>query len=225
MFLNNCIIPKKNNVGKIRTGILGGFQGKVGTVIGSTWRGEDIMRALPKKSSKNPTELQKIQRIKFKTVNEFLNPLRAPLNKYFGNDIGKKSRYNMATSYHITNAVEVTADAIQILYPRVLVSKGTLFGFQNLTVAVSETDLELKWDDNSIFGNAKAEDTVNVLCYNEEQNVFFVFENAAIRGGLSATVSLPQSLVGYEVIVYAFLYDKVSNTASNSVYLGSVALG
>ena len=59
-------------------------------------------------------------------------------------------------------------------------------------------------DDNSIFGNAKAEDTVNVLCYNEEQNVFFVFENAAIRGGLSATVSLPQSLVGYEVIVYAF---------------------
>ena len=50
----------------------------------------------------------------------------------------------MATSYHITNAVEVTADAIQILYPRVLVSKGTLFGFQ-ITVAVSETDLELKW--------------------------------------------------------------------------------
>ena len=105
-------------MGKIRTGILGGFQGKVGTVIGSTWRGEDIMRALPKKSSKNPTELQKIQRIKFKTVSEFLNPLRAPLNKYFGNDIGKKSRYNMATSYHITNAVEVTADAIQILYPK-----------------------------------------------------------------------------------------------------------
>ena len=125
-------------MGKIRTGILGGFQGKVGTVIGSTWRGEDIMRALPKKSSKNPTELQKIQRIKFKTVSEFLNPLRAPLNKYCGNDIGKKSRYNMATSYHITNALELVDDVIQIVYPRVLVSKGTLFGFQNLSVTVSE---------------------------------------------------------------------------------------
>ena len=63
-------------MGKFRNGILGGFQGKVGTVIGSTWRGEDIMRALPKKVAKRPTELQLLQRIKFKAVSEFLNPLR-----------------------------------------------------------------------------------------------------------------------------------------------------
>ena len=40
-------------MGKIKTGILGGFQGKVGTVIGSTWRGESIMRALPKNSGES----------------------------------------------------------------------------------------------------------------------------------------------------------------------------
>ena len=212
-------------MGKIRTGILGGFQGKVGTVIGSNWRGEDIMRALPKKSRKSPTELQRIQRMKFKTVSEFLNPLRATLNMYFGNDNGKKSKYNLATSYHITNALEVVDEAVQIIYPRVLVSKGTLFGFQNLSVTVSETDLELKWDDNAIFGNAKPEDTVNVVCYNEEQNVFFVFENVAQRSALTAMVSLPQNLVGYDVMAYAFLYDSTSKTASNSDYLGNLALG
>jgi len=52
-------------MGKIKTGILGGFQGKVGTVIGSTWRGESIMRALPKTAAKAPTESQRIQRLKF----------------------------------------------------------------------------------------------------------------------------------------------------------------
>jgi len=210
-------------VGKIKTGILGGFQGKVGTVIGSTWRGESIMRALPKTAAKAPTESQRIQRLKFKAVSEFLNPLRSTLSTYFGNDTGVKSKYNMATSYHITNAVEVTEQGTQILYPRVLVAKGTLFGFQNLTTTQSETVITLNWEDNTVFGNAKAEDTVNVVCYIEEVNTFYVFEGIANRDGLTASVTLPQNFLGYNVEVYAFLYDTVSKTSSNSVYLGNIA--
>ena len=210
-------------MGKIKTGILGGFQGKVGTVIGSTWRGESIMRALPKTAAKAPTESQRIQRLKFKAVSEFLNPLRTTLSTYFGNDTGVKSKYNMATSYHITNAVEITEQGTQILYPRVLVAKGTLFGFQNLTTTQSETVITLNWEDNAVFDNAKAEDTVNVVCYIEEVNTFYVFESIANRDGLTASVTLPQNFLGYNVEVYAFLYDKVSKTSSNSVYLGSIA--
>ena len=210
-------------MGKIETGILGGFQGKVGTVIGSTWRGESIMRALPKTAAKAPTESQRIQRLKFKAVSEFLNPLRSTLSTYFGNDTGVKSKYNMATSYHITNAVEITEQGTQILYPRVLVAKGTLFGFQNLTTTPSETVITLNWEDNTVFGNAKAEDTVNVVCYIEEVNTFYVFESIANRDGLTASVTLPQNFLGYNVEVYAFLYDKVSKPSSNSVYLGSIA--
>ena len=208
-------------MGKIKTGILGGFQGKVGTVIGSTWRGESIMRALPKTAAKAPTESQRIQRLKFKAVSEFLNPLRSTLSTYFGNDTGVKSKYNMATSYHITNAVEITEQGTQILYPRV--AKGTLFGFQNLTTTQSETVITLNWEDNTVFGNAKAEDTVNVVCYIEEVNTFYVFESIANRDGLTASVTLPQNFLGYNVEVYAFLYDTVSKTSSNSVYLGSIA--
>ena len=210
-------------MGKIKTGILGGFQGKVGTVIGSTWRGESIMRALPKTAAKAPTESQRIQRLKFKAVSEFLNPLRSTLSTYFGNDTGVKSKYNMATSYHITNAVEITEQGTQILYPRVLVAKGTLFGFQNLTTTPSETVITLNWEDNTVFGNAKAEDTVNVVCYIEEVNTFYVFEIIANRDGLTASLTLPQNFLGYNVEVYAFLYDTVSKTSSNSVYLGSIA--
>ncbi len=210
-------------MGKIKTGILGGFQGKVGTVIGSTWRGESIMRALPKTAAKAPTESQRIQRLKFKAVSEFLNPLRSTLSTYFGNDTGVKSKYNMATSYHITNAVEITEQGTQILYPRVLVAKGTLFGFQNLTTTQSETVITLNWEDNAVFGNAKAEDTVNVVCYIEEVNTFYVFESIANRDGLTASVTLPQNFLGYNVEVYAFLYDTVSKTSSNSVYLGNIA--
>jgi hypothetical protein len=36
-------------MGTFNKGILGGFSGKVGTVVGFNWRGLDVMRSLPKK--------------------------------------------------------------------------------------------------------------------------------------------------------------------------------
>jgi len=38
-------------MGTYNKGILGAFYGKVGTVVGSTWRGKDVMRSLPRKSN------------------------------------------------------------------------------------------------------------------------------------------------------------------------------
>jgi hypothetical protein len=35
-------------MGIIKQGILGGFSGKVGNVVGGTWKGIDYMRVLPK---------------------------------------------------------------------------------------------------------------------------------------------------------------------------------
>ena len=32
-------------------GILGGFSGKVGNVVGSRWRGKNIMRSLPQRGN------------------------------------------------------------------------------------------------------------------------------------------------------------------------------
>jgi hypothetical protein len=40
-------------MGTIKQGILGGFSGKVGTVIGGSWKGISYMRSIPQ-SVKNP---------------------------------------------------------------------------------------------------------------------------------------------------------------------------
>lgn len=47
---------------QIKKGILGGFSGKVGTVVGANWRGKDIIRSLQKSNNKAPTDLQLLQR-------------------------------------------------------------------------------------------------------------------------------------------------------------------
>ncbi|WP_231738005.1 hypothetical protein [Myroides odoratus] len=46
---------KKKTMAEIRVGILGSVSGKVGTVIGANWGGKNIIRGLPRKSSKKAT--------------------------------------------------------------------------------------------------------------------------------------------------------------------------
>ena len=41
---------------EIKKGILGGFSGKVGTVVGVNWRGRDIIKKKKKKSKRRSTD-------------------------------------------------------------------------------------------------------------------------------------------------------------------------
>ena len=45
-------------MGTINKGILGGFSGKVGTVIGGTWKGIDYMRSKSNRRSFVPSQKQ-----------------------------------------------------------------------------------------------------------------------------------------------------------------------
>jgi len=55
-------------MGHIRKGILGGFSGKVGTVVGASWKTTSYMRSLPKKGNNPRTLAQRRQRSKFALV-------------------------------------------------------------------------------------------------------------------------------------------------------------
>src|SRR5258706_2514256 len=64
---NHFLILKTSLMGKINkgSGILGGFSGTVGTVVGSNWRGIDTMRAVakPKKGRGSPAPIGQPNRI------------------------------------------------------------------------------------------------------------------------------------------------------------------
>ncbi|HEY9362527.1 MAG TPA: DUF6266 family protein, partial [Chitinophagaceae bacterium] len=55
-------------------GILGGFSGKVGTVIGGTWKGIDFMRSRANKRTFIPSQKQLDQQLKFAIMMRFLQP-------------------------------------------------------------------------------------------------------------------------------------------------------
>ncbi len=206
---------------EIKKGILGGFSGKVGTVVGVNWRGKDIIRSLPKKSKKRPTDLQLMQQIKFKKVIGFLQPIRPVLNLYFGNRVGLKSRYNIATSYTLSNALEMVNDLPVIVLERVLVSKGDLVGFLQPTIDTAGGDtFQMNWEDNSGQGNAQPSDLVNVICYCEELNSFEVFQSIETRNSMIIDIALPTYYNGKKVNFWAFLNSETKAMASTSIYLG-----
>jgi len=59
----------------ISKGILGGFSGTVGTVIGGNWNGIDYMRSLPTISNKSASQSQIEQRTKFAVGVRFMQAL------------------------------------------------------------------------------------------------------------------------------------------------------
>ena len=209
----------------ITKGILGGFSGKVGTVVGANFRGKDIIRSRPKKSGRKPTENQLLQQAKFKLVIQFLQPLKTIQNQYFGMGSGAKSRVNLAASYMLDNALLVVANVPELVYNKILITKGELAGFQNVvgTPAAGNT-VNFTWEDNSLQGNASATDVANVVCYNEELGNFEIYQAIATRADLAAQVILPPFYTGLDVHVWMYLNNAAEKSGCNSPYLGLLTI-
>ncbi|MBP1841691.1 DUF6266 family protein [Formosa algae] len=206
-------------------GILGGFSGKVGNVVGARWRGKDIMRSLPQRGKYTPSAKQEEQRAKFKIVIQFLTPLQEVLNLYFGNKQDDKSRFNLATSYHLKEAVVSTALGYEIDYAKVLISKGDLRGLNSGTLAAGAGQiLTLNWADNSGQGNASPFDELMVVAYAPDLNLFYSDLAVDTRDATTATVNLPAYMSTFEVEVWASFNKPETTLAAISTYLGRVTV-
>lgn len=210
-------------MGTYEQGILGAFSGLVGPVVGSSFRGKNVMRGKPKKSTKPPTVSQLAQRAKFSAVTKFLTPAKVVLSDYFAAPSGTRSRYNMAMSYHLQEAVEFDGTEAGIRYDKALFSKGTLLAPQNLTAVSAGGELKLNWVDNS-YGNALGTDKLMVVVFEPVTGFYEFFLEAGKRADASALVALPPYLAGAEVQCWAFMVALQGPLKSTSQYLGAITV-
>lgn len=206
---------------EIKKGVLGGFSGKVGPIVGVNWRGKNIIRSLPAASKKPPTENQLNQRFKFRAVANFLQPLQGIISKYYGNKTELKSRNNLAVSYMLKNAVSIDDYVAQILYDQVVITKGDLLGFQLLNLDTTSADeFDLTWEVNSPQVNSSPTDLVNFVGYCASNNTYLIHQEIATRETQMATISLPPGMTGKEIEVWMYLNDEKQTQASTSFYVG-----
>ncbi len=210
-------------MGTYSKGIIGAFSGKVGPVVGATWRGKDVMRSLPRKSTKPATQTQKLQREKFTMVTAFLAPINPIVKRYFGNDIGIKTRRNQAMSYLIKEAITYVDPELVWEYNKVLISRGELLGINEADVATGAgQSINITWTDNSGNGDALATDKLVVVVYEPTTKTTVYSLDAATRNLEVANVALPAYCSGLSVEVWATFAATDEKMWATSQYLGTV---
>ncbi len=212
-------------MGKISQGILGGFSGKVGNVIGGNWKGIDYMRVKPANVANPKTEGQVDQRTKFFTVLQFLQPLKDFVKIGYKNYAIKMTEFNSAMSYILKNGVTGLYPDYTIDYANALISRGSLAGALNGTAASSAAGaIDFTWDDNSGNGNAQATDKALILAYNKAKGEAIFVTDGTVRSAGTQTLTVPDDFSGEPVECFIAFISADGLSVANSKYIGSVTV-
>ncbi|MCD8183759.1 MAG: DUF6266 family protein [Bacteroides sp.] len=213
-------------MGKIQSGILGGFSGRVGTVVGSSWKTVHYMRALATSISNPRTEKQQSQRTKFALSLGFLKAITPFIRVGYKTMAQRQTEFNAAMSYIIKNAVSGSGLDLSVDYAKVLVSRGTLMPPFNASVEKSNGKLVFKWTDNTETGDAKATDVAMPLVYNKDKREAQYDTAAATRAEATAELLLPDNWADDGLEVYLEFASQNGNSVANSLHLlGSTGSG
>jgi len=204
-------------------GILGGFSGKVGTVIGACWKGIDYMRSIAANVTDAKTAAQLDQRAKFSAVIKFLRPLTAFLRFSFKSQAIRMSAFNAALAYNLKNAILGIYPGYEIDYEAALVSCGSLPGALNPTAeSVVAAKVAFTWEDNSLDADTKADDKVILLVYNPAKNQAINVVGTQTRADGMQVLSLPASFSGDNVECYISFIQNEGSEVSNSLWVASL---
>jgi len=213
-------------MGKISNGILGGFSGKVGTVVGGKWKNINYMRAKAASVTNRKTEGQMNQRTKFATTLKYLQPMTEVIRVGYQNYASNMTEFNSAMSYVLNNGLTGSYPDFSIDYSKALISRGTLAGAQGVSVMAGATNsLEFSWSDNSNDSSANATDKVIVVAYLESDGdspaeAVYVIEGAERSLG-AESVTLPDNFSGKSLETF-ISFVSTDGKVSNSAYVGSV---
>ena len=184
-------------MGKIKQGILGGFKGKVGTVIGSSWNGIAYMRGLAQ-SVKNPkTAGQTTQRGFFREVLDIAGQLsKEQLDFLFPTAPSKMTRHN-ALVKQLTEVAAVDGDVKSVDLGNInSLGNAATADLPDVAITAAGENLTISWDGATTERAENADEYPTVFVANvTKKKVFLVNSTAAL--GESGEVSFNVGLAAY----------------------------
>ncbi|NQX39973.1 hypothetical protein SAMN05421820_106375 [Pedobacter steynii] len=208
---------------RITKGLLGGFSGKIGAVVGYTLYGIDRMRSLPDRTAP-PTENELKNRSQFKLVQETLNPIKELLKLGFKDYWTVSGGTRGALSYNRQFAVKATEEGYEINPEHFKISGGSLPGLTGLKVLQeSEKFLSFHWNQESAPGGS-GYDQVMLLAIDLKGQKSCYECPGNFRSAGTGLLQLSEDLSGKEVDVYIGVLAKDRSVQSDSQYLGRIQL-
>ena len=208
-------------MGTFEKGILGGFSGKVGSVVGSKWNGIDVMRSHPGKRGKNSGSKKQLeQQARFKLMSDFLHPIQDLLNETFGLRAKGMTGINKALSFNVVQAIMGASPNFAIDYSKVQVSRGSLplVGSASCT-SPAAGKLTFTWVDVDV----EEGDLVFVVAYSPDRNRWIYLFDAAPRTAKTCTLDVT-GLSGSPMQTWLGIFSADGRKVSNSLYTGVVTV-
>jgi hypothetical protein len=217
------IIFKPFFMATFNNGILGGFSGKVGNVVGGKWKGIDYMRSRSGKRGNNPTPAQQTQQAKFKLAIQFLQPLTGLLSISFRDFAIEMTGINNAMRYLLANAIDGTYPALSINYQNVLISRGDLPNAGSPAATAAGSTVTFTWINNSGTGMANASDQAILVAYCADLKQVEWTMNTAQRVTETGVLPLP-GFAGMEVQTWIGFLSTDGRRIASSKYTGAFTL-
>lgn len=211
----------------IKQGILGGFNGKVGTVIGTTWKGRSVIRAIAQHVHNPRTEAQQAARARLALVSGFVSAVYTFVNEGFHTLADREAitSGNVAVRQNLAQAVSGSGTSVTLDYSRALLSMGSLLNVEtpSVTAAAAGHSVNVSWTNNAGVDTDVLDDDQVLLClYNPSRQASTYDMSSATRVDQAAVVTYPALWAGDTLYLYLSTQSADKSRISNSVMVGSV---
>ena len=211
-----------------KQGILGGFVGKVGTVVGYVWKGRNVMRSLAQHPRNPCTELQLAQRMRFTLVSRLVAACRGAINVGFANSAKDISAGNAAISANLDNG-SIVGEGIDLhfQFDKIVLSAGSHILPDAVSAApvADSHSIRVSWSDNSgVSPEVLTADRVVVCLYNPSCMASAYDTATATRGDEGLTITYPTLWVGDQAHLYLFATSPDGLLVTPTLYIAPFTL-
>jgi hypothetical protein len=175
---------------KLNQGILGGITGKIGNVIGSSWKGIPVIKSKPLSVANPKTAGQVAQRSKFSNCVAFASAILSTIIKpLWDRFASQESGYNAFCSVNVAlfaNEMPSTPSSLVISRGKMAVT-----AVANAEMQESSGEITVSWVNDAGEGLKLAEDIPYFLIVNETKEKLFAYNGIAEgkkRSSTSVTV-------------------------------------
>lgn len=208
-------------MGKIKQGILGGFNGTTGSVVGASWKGIAYMRGKAQ-SIKNPrTQDQQENRTLFGQVSDVMSKAKQAINLGFAGSAVKKSAFNCAVQENMKQLVQggsgYNVESLQF-------SKGGMYALNPSAPTFSQNAINVSCTTQATEG---AGISACLVCVFDGDFVGAPFVSVGLGtvgvGSVATTLTAPVPTgVTYDAChCFVFAYDSTDKDASVTSYAGA----
>lgn len=212
-----------------KQGILGPFSGKVGTVVGTYWKGRYIMRGLAPNIENPRTDAQQDTRMRMSIIGRLAGAVLPFVNIGF---LAQADRARVAP-INVYSSVNLTNTAIQGDYPNLTLNPAglqlsagdILLPGSPAATNDSSTVINITWTDNSgISPQTLSSDHIIALLLNPARNASSFDLTSAVRGDETLTLSYPPLWSGETAYLYLAAATRDGSEASPSLMLAQFDL-